>query len=186
MARPQSVDAEDLLTRLAEVFAAVGYEGASLARLAQAAGLQKASLYHRFPGGKAEMAARVLARAAARLEAEVLAPIRAGGPLKARMAAAVAALDRYYDGGRRACLFNMLAAPDLGGGPFGPAIRDAFAALVDGFAVLAGAAGNGTRKARRKAERAVMLVQGSLVLARGTGDPAPFRAVLERLPDELA
>lgn len=186
MARPQSVDAEELLSRLAGVFAAVGYEGASLAVLAQAAGLRKASLYHRFPGGKAEMAAQVLARAATRLEAEVLAPMRATGPVKARMAAAAAALDRYYDGGRRACLFNMLAAPDLGGGPFGPAIRDALAAQADGFAALAKAAGNGTRKSRRKAERAAMLLHGSLVLARGTGDPAPFRAFLERLPDELS
>ena len=44
MARPRSVTEDDLLARLARLFSEVGYEGASLSLLAEATGLQKASL----------------------------------------------------------------------------------------------------------------------------------------------
>ena len=42
----------ELLTQLAEVFRAHGYEGATLALISQATGLGKGSLYNYFPGGK--------------------------------------------------------------------------------------------------------------------------------------
>jgi len=45
-----------LLRQLGQVFRERGYEGATLTQLAAATGLGKASLYHHFPGGKAEMA----------------------------------------------------------------------------------------------------------------------------------
>ena len=50
MARPQSVQDQDLMQRLSCVFRDVGYDGASLSILSEATGLKKASLYHRFPG----------------------------------------------------------------------------------------------------------------------------------------
>src|SRR5437762_12723369 len=49
-----------LLPVLGEVFRAHGYEGATLALITEATGLGKGSLYHFFPGGKAQMAAAVL------------------------------------------------------------------------------------------------------------------------------
>ena len=178
------MEGADLLDRLAGVFARVGYEGASLAMLAEASGLRKASLYHRFPGGKAEMAAAVLGADLDRLEASVLAPMRAPGPVKARIAAAVQALDSHFDGGRKPSLLNMLAAPEPGG-PLGSAIREGFAALAGGFAALARDAGCRPKKAQRRAERMVMLLQGALVITRGTGDTAPFRIALAQLEAEL-
>ena len=51
----------DTLPALAEVFRGHGYEGASLAIISNATGLGKGSLYHFFPGGKAEMVSAVLA-----------------------------------------------------------------------------------------------------------------------------
>jgi AcrR family transcriptional regulator len=184
MARPQTVSDADLLHRLETVFGEVGYEGASLSMLAEAAGLKKASLYHRFPGGKRQMAEEVLSAARERLEAEVLAPLRAGGPVKARVAALASALDRFYDGGRRASLANLLATS--GPSPFGPAIRDTLGDLGDAFTALARDARMGAKKARRRSERVLMLLEGSLVLSRGLGDTAPFRDFLDRLGDEFS
>ncbi|MEO0971892.1 MAG: helix-turn-helix domain-containing protein, partial [Pseudomonadota bacterium] len=60
MPRPASINDDDLLDRLSSVFREVGYEEASMALLASASGLKKASLYHRFPGGKEQMAREVL------------------------------------------------------------------------------------------------------------------------------
>ncbi len=57
---PSKVNENQLLDRLTGVFRLHGYEGASLSRIAKATGLQRASLYFRFPGGKEEMAEAVL------------------------------------------------------------------------------------------------------------------------------
>ena len=50
----------DVIQSLLEVFRKVGYDGASLQQLANATGLKKSSLYHRFPEGKKQMAEEVL------------------------------------------------------------------------------------------------------------------------------
>ncbi len=185
MGRPRSIDEGALIARLARVFRDVGYEGASLAVLAQATGLRKASLYHRFPNGKRQMADEVLAAALAWFSENVLAPLKGEGAPKARLAAVAERLDGFYEGGRRACLLNMLAAPCREDGLFSPAIKGALEALIDAFVKLARDAGHAPTAARRRAERSVAMLQGSLVLARGLGSPKPFRKFLESLADDL-
>lgn len=184
MARTQTVDDELLIARLACVFRESGYEAASLAVLSEAAGLKKASLYHRFPGGKQQMAEEVLAAAFAWFGDHVLGPLRGPGTPDARLARVSAALDRFYSGGRQACLLNVLSAP-RGEGPFEAAIKSAFRTLIDAFAALARDAGLPATEAALRAERVVMLLHGSLVLSRGLGSPKPFRAFLAALPADL-
>jgi TetR/AcrR family transcriptional regulator, lmrAB and yxaGH operons repressor len=183
MPRPRAVEETDLIAHLARVFSEVGYEGASLTLLSQATGLQKASLYHRFPGGKQQMAEEVLYKTADWLKQHILQPLAGSEPPEARLAIVVANLDIFYHGGVRACLLNMLSAPRVEEGPFGTAIRSAFEALIDGFATLAEQAG--ATNARVRAERAVMLLQGALVLSRGLGTPQPFQSFLADLPAQL-
>lgn len=183
--RPQTIDEDVLISRLAAVFRDVGYEGASLALLSAATGLQKASLYHRFPGGKREMAQEVLATARSWFAENVLAPLHSDGAPKARLAFVAEQLDGFYDGGRKACLLNMLSAPRLQDGPFSAAIKKALEALIEAFAKLARDSGHAPKAARKRAERAVMLLHGSLVLCRGLGGVDPFRAFLKSLPGDL-
>lgn len=185
MARPQSIDEENLLSRLADVFTDVGYNAASLSILSKASGLQKASLYHRFPGGKQQMAEVVLSAALKRFADKVLMPLTGEGTPQARLALAAANLDKYYSGGRKSCLLNLFASPGLDDGPFAPVIKNAFELLIDAFARLARDAGQPAGKARRRAARAVMLLQGSLVLSRGLGKNEPFKSFLASLPEEL-
>jgi AcrR family transcriptional regulator len=185
MSRPRLITEDDLLARLARVFSEVGFEGASLSLLAKATGLQKASLYHRFPGGKTQMAEEVLATTGAWLEAHILNPLRGPGTPAERLAIVASNLDAFYQGGARACLLNMLSSPRIEDGPFASAIRTAFAALITALADLAVETGVSPEPARARAERAVMLLQGSLVLSRGTGSTGPFRAFLSALPEEI-
>jgi AcrR family transcriptional regulator len=185
MARPQSVEDPVVMERLSRVFRDVGYEGASLALLAEATGLQKASLYHRFPGGKRQMAEEVLASALTWYEANILAPLRSDLPPAVRVAQVVKHLDGFYCGGKQACLLNMLASPRAEPGPFAAAIRGAFEALVLSFAGLARDAGHDAKAAKLRAERAVMLLQGSLVMSRGLGSSKPFKTFLAGLSDDL-
>ena len=185
MARPQSIEEEVLIARLSCVFRDVGYEGASLAMLAEAAGLQKASLYYRFPQGKQQMAEEVLAAALSWYEAQILSPLAGEGLPAERIATVTRHLDDFYAGGRRACLLNMLAAPRAHGGPFAAAIKGALEAIIKAFTAVTIDAGHEPGAARSRAERVVMLLHGSLVVSRGLGSPKPFKAFLEVLPNEL-
>jgi TetR/AcrR family transcriptional regulator, lmrAB and yxaGH operons repressor len=185
MARPQSVEDEELMSRLSCVFRDVGYEGASLTLLAEATGLKKASLYHRFPNGKQQMAEEVLASALGWYEANILAPLRSDAVPAERVAMISRHLDGFYAGGQHACLLNMLASPRAELGPFSEAIKGAFEALVTAFTAVARDAGHDAKAARLRAERTIMLLQGSLVMSRGLGSSKPFKTFLSGLADDL-
>ncbi len=185
MARPQMIDDAALIERLSHTFRAVGYEGASLARLAQAAGMQKPSLYHRFPGGKQQMAEEVLSSARDWYVEHVFDPLKGGGSPSERAAVIVRALDDFYESGKQACLLNLLSQPPGEDSPFAEAIRTMFSALIDAFAGLARDAGCGANDAKQRATRVVALLHGSLVLARGLKSSAPFHAFTASLPHEL-
>jgi TetR/AcrR family transcriptional regulator, lmrAB and yxaGH operons repressor len=185
MARPQSVEDEVLMTRLSCVFRDVGYEGASLALLSESTGLKKASLYHRFPNGKQQMAEEVLASALNWFEANILSVLRADSSPAERIATVARHLDGFYAGGQQACLLNMLASPRAEPGPFSEGIKGAFEALISAFAVVARDAGQDAKAAKLRAERTVMLLQGSLVMSRGLGSSKPFKTFLAGLADDL-
>ncbi len=70
---------EDLLDRLLLVFRDRGFEGATIAEIARATGLGKASLYHHFPGGKVEMAETLVREVCAHLDREVFAVLKVKG-----------------------------------------------------------------------------------------------------------
>lgn len=185
MARPVKIEDSVLLMNLSDVFRAVGFEGASLAMLSEATGLKKASLYHRFPDGKEQMAREVLIRAEAWLTEHILRPLKSSGPPEARIHAMIRKLDEFYSGGRQACLLNMLSSPRAGRGPFARLIKNAFKAWTGALAAVLTDAGFDEQTARLRAERAIALLQGSLVVSRGIGTTRPFRNCLASLEQEL-
>lgn len=185
MGRKASIAEDDLMDRLSAVFRDVGYEGATLTILSEATGLKKASLYHRFPQGKEQMAREVLEHAGAWLKAQILAPLAGGAAPRQRIAEMIEKLDAFYSGGEQACLLNMLSSARIHEGPFTPLIRQIFEAWVDALSAVLIDAGFDDETARARAERAVILLQGSLVYSRGMGTTRPFRAFLQTFPDEL-
>lgn len=184
MARPK-IQEDDLLDRLTAVFQAHGYEGASLSRLSRATGLERASLYHRFPGGKEEMAQVILDRAAGWLVQHVLAPLGEPGRPEERVARMAERLGEFYHQGRRSCLLDTLS---LGGedSPFQNRVREAMATWVEAMASISSEAGFPREEALRRAEDALVQIQGGLVVARGTGNREAFLRVLRELPRSLA
>ncbi len=174
----------ELLDRLTNVFRTHGYDGASLSKISEATGLQRASLYHRFPGGKAEMAEAVLKRADEWLEDHALRPLTEPGPPERQLHQMARKLDEFYQGGRQSCLLDSLSFGDEEG-----AIRDhqraAMEAWVDAIATMLRESGLPARTAQERAEDAVIRIEGSLVMARATGDHMPFRRTLRNLPQDL-
>lgn len=182
MPKARKIEDDALMQVLGAAFKNVGFEGASLAMLAQASGLTKSSLYHRFPGGKEQMALEILQRTRSFLDAEVFPVLQGHAPPQERMRAFAAALRTIYANGADSCLLNMLAAPRGEANASAQAIASTFQQLLKGVAAVARAAGCPAPEARRRAEQALVEIQGSLVLARGIGDPAVFSRMLARLP----
>lgn len=185
VARPAKIEDTVLLKRLSDVFRDVGYEGASLAMLAEASGLKKASLYHRFPGGKEQMAGEVMACAQSWLGDHILAPLKSSDPPGARIHVMIRNVNEFYSGGRQACLLNMMSSPRNDRGPFAALIKGAFKAWIKTLSEALVEAGIDQDTARCRAERAVALLQGSLVVARGMDSTRPFRNCLASMEREL-
>ncbi len=178
------VDDEHLLNQLTDVFRTYGYEGASLTRISAATGLQRASLYHRFPGGKEEMVTAVLERAGKWVSERIFAPLTGPGTPATRIRKMTGQLHAFYAGGRHSCLLDSLS--------FGNEDNDirrhvsgAMGAWVDALSKVAREAGISHQKARRRAEDAVSRLQGSLVLARNMKDTGPFERALKDFPAML-
>lgn len=185
MARPATIGDQELLQKLSGVFRDVGYDGASLAALSEATGLKKASLYHRFPGGKEQMAREVLTSSEAWLSKHILSPLKAPTPPVERIRGMVRKLNEFYSGGRQACLLNMLSSAHIHRGPFTKLIKRTFEAWISTLADVLADAGFDPSTARMRSQRAIALLQGNLVLSRGMGSTKPFRDFLSSLPVEL-
>ncbi len=173
-----------IIDRLSDVFRSQGYEGASLTKLCEATGLQRASLYYRFPGGKQEMAEAVLAQIDARIATGILGPLKAPGSPAERVQGLVDGLKTLYQNGHASCLLDALSLGE-GQNLFGPLIARAFEAWIDALASLAVDSGHDPATAKRLAEEVIISIQGALVLGHGQNTNAPFVRVLESLPKTL-
>jgi TetR/AcrR family transcriptional regulator, lmrAB and yxaGH operons repressor len=179
-----AIERKAVLRGLGEVFRAHGYEAASLTLITEATGLGKGSLYHLFPGGKAQMAEEVLADIDAWFELNIFAPLREASDPARGIAAMMAGVDAYFHRGDRVCLVGMVA---LG------AARDTFAASVDDYfarwqvalASLLRRSGLSNGQADLRAEDALLTIQGALVLARARNDSTIFRRALTALTKRL-
>jgi TetR/AcrR family transcriptional repressor of lmrAB and yxaGH operons len=170
---------EEVLARLLAKFRADGYDGASLAELSRRTGLGKSSLYHYYPGGKAEMATAVLAHLEGVL-GEAFASALAAPTPEAKLARLLDAVDAFYAGGKRACILERLSA-SVDRARFKKQLARAFDGFLSAFVEVARAAGLGERVARARAESAVVRIEGALVLAAGTGDTGVFARALADL-----
>ena len=178
------VSDHDLIDRLGALFRSVGFDGASLADIAAATGLQKSSLYHRFPGGKQQMATEAVAAIADEFAGNLLAPLAGDRPLAERIAQVGRRLRDFYDGGTRSCVLDVLSVGNPGE-TAGAALDRAATGWVAAFAAVAREAGADARTATARGQDAVASIEGALVLARVTGDRRPFTRAIDRLPTVL-
>lgn len=182
MPQPRKIDDQTLVRRLSATFKDVGYEGASLNGLAEATGLKKASLYHRYPRGKEQMAEEVLLDVAQTLDSSVL-PVMAGPKApEEKMAYFVQVMRGFYSDGKESCLLNMLCPPRGTANVCSTTIAGIFGKLRGALAGVAIQAGAAKAEADLRAERALVDVHGALVVSRGTGDSEVFARMLARLP----
>lgn len=174
----------DVIPILAEIFREYGYEGASLSTITGGTGLGKGSLYHFFPGGKAEMAQAVLEEIDSWFEKNIYRPLREAENPRAAIRTMCLSVSEYFNSGRRICLVGAFALEK---------VRDRFAAQVNGYFAgwitsLSGALqklGHGAEAADNLAEEAVAAIQGALVIARALDAPELFERAMARMEQRL-
>src|SRR2546426_2516323 len=110
--RPAKISDEKVFQGLSDVFRRKGYDGASYSDLMKATGLVKASLYHRFPGGKADMVDAMLSKVDQRFADHVLKPASEEGRPQDRVRKIARRLREFYDSGKRWCLLDTLTLAD--------------------------------------------------------------------------
>ena len=183
MAHSRINDAE-LAEKAFELFRQQGYEGTSLSNLAAATGLEKASLYYRFPGGKKDMALAAASHVGQWFECNIFAPLAESGSPADRIKAVVRKLRAFYGDGAKPCMLDSLS---LRGGPpeLAAALSGAYQGWIDAFAAVARQTGLPRRLAEDRARQALIQIEGSLVLSRVTGNRKIFLDTLSSLPDLL-
>jgi AcrR family transcriptional regulator len=175
---------ESLEDQLVSVFKKRGYEGATLNQLAEATGLGKASLYHHFPGGKAEMAAVLLRQAVARLQKSAFSRLRKSAPAATRLRLFVDGFSAYTDHGESQCLVAILAqgsAREVHGESISRQFQDWTATLTSVFEET----GCKPRRAQRLAADLLARLYGALLTAQLLADPQHFRASIKRIKKSL-
>jgi TetR/AcrR family transcriptional regulator, lmrAB and yxaGH operons repressor len=169
---------------LLDLFRQYGYDGATLAKIAQATGLGKASLYHHFPGGKDEMVEAVLDFAEGWLNRHILQPLAGPGDVHDRLQRMCQQFSEYYEGGKQPCLLPILllsSTRDV----FHERVKTLFRIWIDAIAAVLIESGLEQELAYQRAEDMAIAIQGSLILSQGLNDPAPFQRVIQELPAKL-
>ncbi len=178
------ISKDEVLSRLFGVFRSYGYEGATLARISDATGLGRASLYHYFPGGKDEMAREVLAVARGWLSRFVAEPLRTSATPQARIKVMMQNVRAGYDDGDASCVINLLGigeASDKFRGDLGETLE----VWLEGLERLLKDAGVSPARSRRLAVDTVVRVEGALVVSRALGDTSVFTRTMSELEREL-
>ncbi len=175
---------DQLLASLVDRFRADGYEGVTLSALQDATGLRRASLYHRFPGGKQDMALAVVDAVARRFAEVVLAPAHHDRPLEERVRHIGRRLGVFYADGALSCLLETMSTT---GTP--EAVRDRVAQTmrtwIDVFTALAIEGGATPAAARIRATDAISALEGGLIVARTGADRSAFARAVTSLPSRL-
>ncbi len=172
---------EIAVAKLVPVFRQYGYEGTSLSLLSKAAGLGKASLYHYFPGGKAEMAEAVLAHVGQFLQTHIFDPLQADGDPYDRVQNMVQGIQTFYRNGQDACLLAVFSTGEADG-LFHSALQKSLKKWIEQLSAVLVEVGNSPTAAAQQAQDTIMRIQGALVLVRVLGSTQPFEDLMERLP----
>ncbi len=178
------VSDEEILAVSLDLFRTYGFEGVSLKQLADATGLEKASLYYRYPGGKDEIVMAVATEVVSWFQKNVFEPLAGAGSTRKRVAFVVERLREFYLGGTKSCITDVLSIPG-GSDELKSALKGAMQAWIHAFTEVAKQSGLSPSTARLRAEEAIVRFEGSLIVTRVLGDNSSFERVLKLLPELL-
>jgi AcrR family transcriptional regulator len=181
----KTISDEEMMTRALELFRTYGFNGVSLKQLADSMGLEKASLYYRFPGGKDEIALATVRAVDSMIREHVFKPLYVGGTsARRRVQLACEQLREFYAGGKKSCTLDVMSIPGASE-EVKEVLRGTLQGWLDAFTTVARDGGLTAAHARIRAEEAIVRIEGALVISRVFGENASFERALKQLPDFL-
>ena len=179
--RPQKILDTDMISGLTKVFRDKGYEGTSLNDLAEITGLKKASLYHRFPNGKQEMAECVLSDIDQWVDKNIFIPLLdETKPTKLRLKDALKNIEILYDSGKETCVlraFSMNSGLSL----FEQQVKSGIYKWIAAFSNFGVAVKLSSTQSQQNAVQTLIELQGSLIVTKGLADTTIFKNTLRNI-----
>lgn len=179
--RPKKVEQTELLTAVMGVFRNKGYDGSSLNELAKASGLKKASLYHRFPGGKQEIALAVLSYVENEIDSKICQLLMDNSiDTETRVAKVVNNINQLYRQGKETSILRAMSL-DTDIGPFDEQIKRIMEKWLAAFKAIGKELGMDEAESNYNAQQSLVLVQGSLIVSKVMGIAEPFETALMKI-----
>lgn len=178
-----------LLQRLRKVFIRRGFDGATLAHLAQATELSKATLYHHFPGGKADMLEQLVRLSISELQVRCFVHLQNRTSPAKQLTNLIQGFVEYTQHGRSDCLLAILSHHETNNNELAQhqqhiaaQFNDWQISLSQTFADM----GYKPKRAQREARILLATLYGALVSARLHNDPEVFLNIVNRLQKSYA
>ena len=171
----------------AELLRQRGYTGTGFREVIEVTGAPRGSIYHHFPGGKAQLAGEAVDYVGALARESIAGPFADGDPIRAlRTFVELWRADFERSGHRAGC---PIAAVAVENHDEAPELLDAAARAFDqwctAFSDCLRAAGVAGARADRLAALVVSAVEGAIVLSRAERDSAPLADVAAELEDVI-
>jgi AcrR family transcriptional regulator len=175
------ISEDKLLRSISEVFRNRGYEGTTITELTKATGLQKPSLYYRFPGGKEEMAVKIIEETGKDLilQIERIAQDR-DLDVSDRRRQFREIIARFYRDGALPCLVDSMSLHGENT-PHLAILKNGLQLLVSHLVAYEESNGSNRANAEAWANSALIKIQGALIVARVLQKPELFRQALNEL-----
>jgi len=179
--RPQKINDIKLLEGLMMVFRTKGYDGASLNDLANSSGLQKASLYHRFPGGKKDIGLAVLDFVEGWKEKNIIAVVN-DSTLEptVKLETILENITAIYDNGQCSCVMKALS---MGNGLelFNDELKEGVERWLKALTKLGLDFELNQPASEALAMRVLVKIQGSLIVSINLNDTNPFESAINEI-----
>ena len=160
-----------------------GYTGTGFREVVELTGAPRGSIYHHFPGGKAQLAGEAVDYVGGLARDAIAAPLAEGDPIRAlRAFVGLWRADFERSDGRAGCPIVAVAVESH---DEAPELLDSAARAFDqwrtAFADCLRRAGVAPARANRLAALVVSAVEGAIILSRAERDPAPLLDVAREL-----
>jgi TetR/AcrR family transcriptional repressor of lmrAB and yxaGH operons len=166
-----------LIEQLKDVFIEHGFHGTTLAELARATSLSKASLYHHFPGGKQEMAATMIRTTIEDFQRLAWRHLQSKKKPTERLLAFIDGFAIYCKDGHRPCLLAILGQhgmPSHTNTNLDQLIHAQFADWQTQLSLVYAELGCKPKKSGRLANQLLAELYGALLIAKMHNEPRLF------------
>lgn len=183
-ARKRGASRTRLISAAAQLFQEQGFAATGLSEVLDRAQTPKGSLYHHFPGGKAELGVAAMESAGQVLHQTLTARQENQGSSAGAIRAFAQDLAGWLEGSdyTRGCPIATVALEQANGAPeLVAAIRSAFDRVIKGLADQLVAEGQTPERAHQLATLCLSTLEGALILARSQHSSDPVRMAGEEL-----